>query len=105
MSTAGKLSILIAKRRANETSVIRTIPKLYEHLMTLNKAEMKFIILFLLNYKDIEYEAVDIRTGNHLKFQIAKLAASIVAYCKTSPSENVLISFCNSILKLNKVAL
>ena len=43
-------------------------PKLYNHLMELNKAEMKFITMFLLNYNNPEYAVEEVRNkAKHLK--------------------------------------
>ena len=78
-------------------------PKLYEYLMTLNKPELKFIMMFVLNYNNPEYAVEEVRTSNQLpKSELAKLTTVLVVH-RFNPSEKELIKVCDNILKLNKV--
>ena len=79
-------------------------PKLYEYIMKLNKAEMKFTIMFLLNFNNNEYQAVDIRTGNQNKSVLAKVATPIVTNRIDSLFEKELIKYCDDMLMLSKIS-
>ena len=76
--------------------------QLYDHLMNLSKSKIKYIITFILNYNNHEYEVNDTRTGNKNESQLCKLALCLISYRIDSTNDKDMIKFCDNILKLGK---